>query len=401
MKLTLAVKSFELLAKRALQFASKGKDISPGYGLLHIEITESGSLRLSAHNAGAGTKVSMQVDTFEPGIIALSAEHVDKIIGILPKGRGAELSMSSGRGPKVKFSVGTVKMSLPKAEVDDFPPLPRPPKDGWFEVSDHQLSEVIKRTLWAMCKDESRPALSGVHLCHETSETTDGHMMAHKRPGFLPKGKSVVVPGEAWHKLRSFIEDKDIALRMSIQDDRRVWLRAKDWAVFTTLIAQNYPDMSPLAFDIDGGGWHEIDGKKIRVHWIHLNRQETLAAVRRIVGASVSQEEKKIGAAVKFEVRDGSLHLVSHYPFDDLSNSILVDEKVDWGEGSITVDDMSGFEALAGIGLYSTYMKMALESLSSNIVRVMWAESRGDNFMPVQFHDDDVGMKSLVMPRRL
>lgn len=403
MRLTTSVSRFERLTKRALQFAGRGKDVVEGYRLLHVEITGKGQLRISAQSAAAGAKVldTLEPGSFEPGSFSVVCDHIDRCISLLP--RDKPLKLTAGKGPKAKIEVGSVKLSIPTRPGEDFPPLPRPPSDGWFQVTDRQLSDVINHTLWAMCRDESRPALGGVHLTHELSETADGHMMARKSPGFMPKDRSVVVPGDAWEKLRAFVDGKDTPLRMAVEDERRVWLRGQNWAVFSTLIHQQFPNMGAFVFDVDGDGWHWFDNEnKILVHWIHVNRSEALAAVRRIAGASVSTSEKKIGASVKFEVRDGNLHLISHYPLDDVSESIVVDEQIDWGEGSVTAADMSGFDALDGIGVYSDYMRRALDSLSSDLVRVMWAAPMPNiGYVPVQFHDEKIGMKAMVMPRRL
>jgi hypothetical protein len=138
------------------------------------------------------------------------------------------------------------------------------------------------------------------------------------------------------------------------------------------------------------------------VSWIYVDRSETLRAVRRIVSASIGQEERRIGAAVTFRVRDdGDLHLESHYPFEDVSNSIIVDECVDWEEGSVRVDDLEGFLHLRDIGIYSHYMNSALASLVSDNVRVMWASGTDLGNRPMQFHDEDAGIVAMIMPRRL
>ena len=402
MKITLPVADFEQLAKRALQFAGKGRDISPDFQLLLIELTDTGLLRMQSQSTGAGAVVMTKLADQKPGSVAIAAEQIDKIVNLLPRGAGQKMTMESGRGPKAKFSVGTVRLNVPTRPAEDFPPLPKPPKDGWFEVKDKALEDVIKRSLWAMCRDETRPTLAGVSLQHEKTVTTDGHMLAQLVPGIVPKGVKMVVPGSAWNQLRAFVGEGATDLRMCLEGDRRVWLRSKTWAVFTTLIAGDFPDTEHMVFNVDEQGVHHLNEEQsVRVHWVHVNRHETLSVVKRIVSASVSQEEKKIGASVSFDMRDGELHLVSHYPFEDLSNSIIVDDVIDWVEGSVTGDDMSGFDALKGIGLYSTYMKMALESLSSDVIRLSWSEPKKDMFTPVQFRDEKVGMNALVMPRRL
>ena len=216
MKLTLPVSAFEQLAKRALQFAGKGKDINPDYHLLHFELKENGRLRLSAQNAAAGAKVMMTISDPKaiPGSISIPSLQVDKVIGLLPGGSGSNLTITTGRGSKAKFECGKIKMSLPTRPAEDFPPLPYPPKTGWFDVTGEGINEVIRRVLWSMCKDDTRPALSGVHLVHEASETTDGHMIARKTPGIVPSGCEVVIPGDAWNKLRALVVDEKETLSM-------------------------------------------------------------------------------------------------------------------------------------------------------------------------------------------
>lgn len=400
MKLTIKAGDLEKVVKRVIQYASRGRDIAPGYRLVLMEVTDKGALRLSAHNAAAGARASFSLSgAWEAGVVAVSAEHLSKIISILPKGKSNDVDIKCGRGPKISLRCQNARMSLPRADIADFPDMPRPAAQSWFDVTDKAVNGVINHLLWAMCRDESRPALAGVHLSNAWSEACDGHLTARKAPGIVPVGTDVIVPGDTWHSLRLFVGEGR-TLRVAVEDDKRVWFRGEDWAVFSTLIASNYPNTSPFVFDVDDEGFHNLGGTKVRVHWIHLNRKEALAVVARIVGASVSQEEKSFGASVKFEVNEGSLHFVSHYPIDDMSNSIIVNEKVDWAEGSVVADDDSGFMALDGIGLYSTYMKMALESLPSDVIKMMWAEPIEQGYLPVQFHDDS-GVQALVMPRRL
>lgn len=397
MKMKVAIAEFDRLVRRTAQYSARGRDIQPGHRLMLINVTDRGTLRVSAHTPGSGARSSVRVQDHSPGTVAVSAQHLEKIITILPKQR--DLTLTTGRGPNARLVCGGVRMTLPLAQVDEFPDMPRPPAEGWHKVTDRELSSVIRRLLWCMCKDKTRPALSGVHLTPEHSESTDGHISARKSPGFV--NESVVVPGDAWHRLRAFVSNSDEELDLAVEDGRRFWVRGRNWATFTALLPGPFPDMSSFIFSVDDQGTHDFGHARTRVHWIHVNRQEVLAAVSRIVGASVSQDEKSVGASVKFEYRDDELHLVSDYPIDDVSNSIIVDEVVGWAEGSIKADNTAGFWVLDHIAVYSTYARMALESLSSDVVRVMWAEPVNNRYAPFQFHDDVVGMRALVMPRRL
>ena len=402
MKITMPVGPFMNLAKQVLQFSGRGREVDPGLSLVHVKVTAKGHLRLSAHDASAGARVQSPVpgEDFEPGAMAVDREQLDRLTSILPN--NGHVTLGPTFGPKIKVTMGDkrLRLSLPFQDQDNFPKMPKPPADGWFEVAGDRLMDIVNRCLWSMCKDDSRPALSGVHMCSECSESADGMMMSNLQPGIVPAGQDVVVPGDSWNKLRALV-DNGQRLRMCIESNR-VWLRHQDWAVYSLLIASSFPPLSNLIFDVDGDGNHFVDDEnRVRVYWITVNRHEALSVVRRIVGASVSQEEKKLGAAVSFVLYGDELHFVSHYPFDDLSNSIIVDERVDWGEGSVKADDLEGFTWLRNIGIYGQFMRWALSSLSSDVIKIMWAEGDGIGSMPMQFHDEGAGAVAAVMPRRI
>lgn len=393
MKLKLPASRFLRLAKQAVQFAGRGREISSGLSLVHVQVTDKGALRLSAHDAVAGARVSCQADESEPGAVTLVGDQLDRMTSILPA--QGSVSLETLSGARLRVRAGRMVMDVPSRPEDAFMPLPRPPRIAWSPVDDQALVDVIEKTLWAMCRDDRRPILAGVHLTSDWSETTDGRMMSNLRPGILRPGQDVVVPGDSWTRFRALVGDGD-PLHMCVEPNR-VWFRSRTWACYSTLLCGAFPDTRSLVFDVDGDGFH--DGET-RVHWIKVNRHETLAVVKRIVGASVSQEEKSTGAAVTFHLRDdGDLHFVSHYSVDDVSNSIIVDELVDWADGNVSVDNPGGFQWLRGIGIYGQYMAWALASLSSDVIKMMWADGGDIGGMPMQFQEP--GRTALVMPRRL
>lgn len=395
MQLKLPVQVFQRLAKQAVQFAGRGREVSPGLSLVHLQATDKGLLRLSAHDAVSGARVSAPAPDCEPGSVAIDGAQLDRVIAILPPRE--DLAIGELGPGRLRFKSGRMVMDIPSQPGEEFMPLPKPPRDGWFPVTSHQINDVIGGTLWAMCRDELRPALAGVHLTSECSEATDSHMMAHLRPGILPEGQDVVVPGDSWTRLRALVTDAQEAQAMCVEGNR-VWFRGRSWACYSALLGGQFPNTQPLVFDIDGEGVHEPGG--IQVYWFNVNRHEMLSVVKRIVGASVSQEEKRIGAAVTFHLRgEGDLHLVSHYPIEDVSNSIVVDERIDWIEGNVSVDSPDGFQWLRGIGIYGQFMAWALSSLKGDVIKVMWAHGDRLGGFPMQFQEP--GRTALVMPRHI
>ena len=400
MELTLSVGRLSGLFKQALQFTEIGRGIDPGLRLVHIEVTDRGRVRLSAHDATSGAKIVTVVEGPVPGQVAVGAEQLDRLVTILPSDGHVRLQTVSDT--KLVVTVGKrLRMDIPIQSADNFLPLPIPSADGWFEVTERDLDNVIRRCLWATCGDESKPALSGVHLTSARSETTDGKMMSRVTPGIVPKGVDVIVPADSWQRLRTFVEAGSKRVCMCVESNR-VWIRSSTWAVYSQLIASTFPNIEDVVFEVDGDNIHYIGNTPIRVHSISVNRGELLDVVKRIGSASVSQEERKIGASVAFDLRDDKyLHLVSNYPIENMENSILVDERVDWSEDSVTIDDTSGFERLRDIGVYSHFTRLALQALSSDVIKIMSADAPVIGNMPMQFHDEKSGAVSLVMPRRL
>jgi hypothetical protein len=400
MKFKIPVARFTVLAQRVLPFAASGQSIDPGFGLLHVAVLDKGLLRLSAHDPTAGARVMVKVTDFEPGAVALNSAQLDKLASILPD--HGDMVVSTLSDARLRVDVGAhLRMDVPMRAESDCVPFPKPPTDGWFQVEEKRLRDVIKRCLWATCKDETRPAFAGVSLTSERSMATDGHVMSCLRPGLVPAGVAVVVPGDSWTRLVPLVEASTKKLGMCVEPNR-VWFRGDDWAVSSQLIATSFPKTDDMIFDVDGDNIHHVGETAMRVHSILVNRAEALDVVKRIGGASVSQDARKIGASVAFELRDGEhLHFVSNYPFEDVGNSILVDERVDWSEDSVSVANPAGFVRLRDIGIYSYYMRMALSSLSSDVIKIMWADGPLLGNMPMQFHDEREGIVALVMPRRL
>lgn len=400
MRFEIDAAEFSRLAKRAAQFASHGSDINPGLSLVLIDVSESGLLRMRAHTSDSGVVVTHRLvkdSGFEPGVAAMEVAHLEKIVGVVPPRTSVVVAV--GDGPKASIRAGSLALNVPRADSDNFFPLPKPGGGDWFDVPAAKVVDVARRTSWSMCSDGSRPQLAGVHLCPSWSESTDGSLFARVSPGIVPPGVDVVVRGETLSRLRTMVEtERELS---TLVDGNRIWFRGDGWATFSLLITDRFPNTSPVFFARDEQARaHVIGDSSFPLHHVYVSRGEMLEAVRRITGVSIANEERKIGAGVVMDVTEGQLHLRSDYPFNDLSQSIIVDEVIAWSEGSVTAADVSGFQSLSRVALYAKYVSMALDALSCDVVRVVWADPFNGQSLPVQFQDDESEMSALVSPRR-
>lgn len=401
MKFQIGAADFSQLAKRAAQFAAHSSDINPGLSLVAVSVSDVGTLRMRAHTADSGVSVmhKLSEDGFEPGSAAFEVKHLEKIVAVVPP--RSTVSVRVGSGPKASVRAGSLSLNVPKASIDEFFPLPKPPADGeWFKVPAKDVVDVARRVTWSMCSDGSRPHLAGVHLCASWSESSDGSLFSRVSPGIVPEGVDVVVRGDTLTRLRSMVEaERELS---TLVDANRIWFRGNGWAMFSSMITDRYPNVSVVYFPRDAAAREHVAGNaKFPLHHVYVNRAELLAAVRRITSVSISSEESKVGAGMAMDMRDGGeLHVCSDYPFNDLSQSIMVDDVIAWSEGSVTAADVSGFQSLEEVAFYAKYVSMALEAMSADVVRVMWADPVGGQKLPIQFQDDDINMSALVSPRR-
>jgi DNA polymerase III sliding clamp (beta) subunit (PCNA family) len=398
MRLKLPAARFSQLTRAVLQFVAKGAALDPGLGLVRLDVGQTLRLRLTAQDTAVGARVlTDRPYEGEAGTVVVSGHHLDRVVSILPESGDLEFFSD---GEKLRLSTGRMVVDAPLRPADDLVPFPSIPRDGWHKVEEKRLSDVIKSTLWAVAEGDARPLLAGVNLCARCSQATDGYKLSHLSPGLMPGDEGdVIVPTASWQSLRALVTGSEKTLEMRTEGSR-LWLRGRQWAAYTLLVAGKYPDTTPLLLDPVEGIHHPQIGSPVRVHSICVNRHEMLSIVRHIGASSIDRKEAKMGAGVRFDYRRGELHMVAVHTADAAATSIHVDEIANWAEDSVTEGNVIGFENIRQVDFYHEYVKRALESLPSDVVRMMWADGVDIGGMPLQFHDKE-GVIAMVMPRRL
>jgi DNA polymerase-3 subunit beta len=86
---------------------------------------------------------------------------------------------------KVKVGSGKARFEESTMDAADFPPLPKLIQDTSFEIEAPVLADMIRNTIYAISRDETRPALQGVfwELTPDsfTMVATDGHRLTRTR----------------------------------------------------------------------------------------------------------------------------------------------------------------------------------------------------------------------------
>jgi len=157
---------------------------------------EKSKLSLKVTDLDVSMTSTMDVEAVKSGAIAVPAKVFYEIVRELPD---FELEVSTYENRmEIKCGSGTYKMS--GFAADDFPKLPDIHIGRQVKMDGKILGRMVKKVLFAVSKDETRPALNGV-LWHTTEDglnmvATDGHRLAKiTRSDFKigGQGKDIIV----------------------------------------------------------------------------------------------------------------------------------------------------------------------------------------------------------------
>lgn len=100
----------------------------------------------------------IDVNVEEEGKLALEAKIFFEIIRKLPND---DVSISLIENNQVIIKSGKAKFTVMSQSGEDFPVLPYVEKDSEYKILTHVLKDMIRKTIFAVSLDESRPTLTG------------------------------------------------------------------------------------------------------------------------------------------------------------------------------------------------------------------------------------------------
>lgn len=278
-----------------------------------------------------------------------------------------------------KVQVGSGRARFEEATMDpgDFPPLPKLTQDTSFEIDSGVLAEMIRNTIYAISRDETRPALQGILWQLEsdsfTMVATDGHRLTRTRRTIdlgIDTPRKLIASSAGLQQVLRLVEDAD-TVKVYV-GDTQLSFEIGDTVVHTRLVEGTFPNYDQV---IPAGNDNHV-----------LCDRQTLAdRVRRV---KISAD--RVTNQVRFELEKGSMNLTASGT-----------------EGSRAEDQLNveyEGEPLV-IGFNHNYVEDVLKHLGSE--NVLIALDRPDTaaiFVPAEGPMDDVRTSDdlcLLMPLRL
>lgn len=250
----------------------------------------------------------------EDGEILVPAKEFSALVSQLAAGK-VDLS-SEKNALSVKSS--TFKARLVGISGEDFPKI-EPPSGKGLKIGAEDLSFLLRRTLFAAAKDDSRPVLTGVRIAESEkgaikAMATDGYRLSVVTIGTEGVvGEAAVIPSRFLSEAEKFLKEEGINL--SINKSGEVGVVGSDgWISGRTLMGEFPPaeKIIPQTFDLS----------------ISINRSELERAVK--VAVIFARSAANI---IKWEIKSGKLKVSANSPQVGENETVLEIEGK--GEGEI------------------------------------------------------------------
>jgi DNA polymerase-3 subunit beta len=337
-----------------------------------IEGPDSGRLSVAATDLEVGIRGTHIAEVNTPGAITASAKKLYEIVRELPD-ESVHITVSANS--YIEIRCARAQFSLAGSSAEEYPSLPSFSPDHTATIQAVLFGDMIEKTMYAACTDETRYNLNGVHLevLPEVEKlrmvATDGHRLAYvdRMLGIDLPGLStgVIIPRKGLTELKRLIEEDDSnELEIAFEGNNGL-ARKGNVTLFMRLIEGEFPK------------YQQVIPREI-THQLVINTDALVQALRRVVLLSAERSH-----AVKFDLHEGQLSLSSNNP--------------ELGEAREDLD-IDSAEVDLSIAFNARYLIDALGAIRAKEVRLGFQDSLSPaRIIPTD--DDDT--LAVVMPMRV
>ena len=314
---------------------------------------------------------SVEVEVLDRGSITVPAKVFSEIVRELPD-YDLEIVSSDNR-MEIKCGSGIYKLSGFPAE--DFPKLPDIHPGRQVKINAQSFYRMVKKVLFAVSRDETRPALNGV-LWHTSEDglnlvATDGHRLAKiTRSDIRITGykEDIIIPPKVLDNLVKLSRDESEEIGVILNENSIVFMLG-DEIITSRLLEGPYPNYEQVV---------PKDNDKVLI----VEKGNLQAAVRRVSILSNSLTHQ-----IKLALSNDSIELsATNFDFGGEAKESLA--------ASYQDEEMS-------IGYNAIYIIDALKHIDSEEVRFELSDPSTATVIKPQGDVDDESSLYLIMPLRL
>ena len=330
---------------------------------------EKSKLTITASDLQTSMITEMEVEAKESGNIAVPAKILLDTLKNLPEQPVTFSIDEESYSIEINSDNGRYKLSGENAT--DFPKVPSVSDGFSVEMSSEVLASAITNTIFATSNDELRPAMTGVYLNIDDSQSTfvatDGHrLIKYQRKDIKADTKnSIIIPRKALNLLKNVIpsESSNVSVEYNLSN---AFFKFDKVRMICRLIDERYPDYENV---IPQDNTNEIT----------IDRLELLSSLKRIaIYANRTTNQ------VKLKITGSEMHVSA----EDLDFSNEANERLSC--------EHDGEDIV--IGFNARFLIEMLANIESKEILLKFSESNRAGLILPKEHGDDEDLLMLVMP---
>ena len=275
--------------------------------------TNDNEVKLTTYDLEIGIEYVMECEVKEQGSTVVNAVMFSEIVRKLPD---TEISISLNDKNLLEIECEGSLYKLATMNPEEFPELPKIEVENSIEVSQNVLKTMIRKTIFAVSNEESRPIFTGCLFEVENNKLTlvavDGFRLALRRV-FLNKQSNnfkAVIPGKTLNEVSKIISggtDDEVRLYFT---ENHVLFEFDDTIVVSRLIEGEY-------FRIDQMLNSDYDTK------LTVNKKEMLSCIDRTTMLIKDSDKKPIIIGIT----DHSMEVKLNSAYGSMKEELAIDKR--------------------------------------------------------------------------
>ena len=275
--------------------------------------TNDNEIKLTTYDLEIGIEYIMECDVIEQGSTVVNAIMFNEIIRKLPDTE-IKLTLNSNNLLEIECEGSLYKLATMNPE--EFPELPKIEIENSIEIDQNVLKNMIRKTIFAVSTEESRPIFTGCLFEIENNKLSlvavDGFRLALRKI-FLTKQSSdfkAVIPGKTLVELNKIITDSFEPIKIGVSKNQALFEMDNCKIVTRILDGEflNYKNVIP-------NNWET----RIKVN--KNNIQDSFERVSLISSSSIEKEKKY---PVKVQVDIGKVTILCTNQTGDAKEELYV-----------------------------------------------------------------------------
>ena len=192
----------------------------------------------------------IEADTITQGSIAVPGNRFIEIISALQSGA---LEISSNENHEIEISSPKGIYKIMGKEPSEYPETPSLEKTHEVKLKGNELIDIINNTLYAVSKDDLKPALCGIYFNINKNQimsvATDGHRLVkfNKKIKDNNPEASIIIPGKFFSILKNNIKlTSEIKINLN---DNHIDITENNTTTITRIIKESFPDFNSVIPD--------------------------------------------------------------------------------------------------------------------------------------------------------